>query len=584
MDQQEIRKLARRLDIRDTVKVSQQNDDQTYYEDKFKVKIVTPFHVIRTGTASKIIHNIVSHIQLSNPQVFREPRKHSEKSRESALKVSRLLNYWIKEWIPEIYEIVWDDVLYGEGIGQIDFNNEAYGKTNDGYVYKGDATPIKLTSVNPLITHCLPYDALNPLKVIKSFEIDCSELTSLYSEWSNPKKRLEGSSTGAKYLSYWDDKQKYFEADGEDLSNVQQNIFGFCPFVHFYAGWGKRSADGKPETLAIGRLKDIRGRLEEECEIESRIDSIIGLYANPILQIMKTANDADEADRAELEKTVLGPGATIVTPYGWNQVIYTPAVANAQLFSHLAQVRDALEVDNPSLLSGAPIPGATGRREDIEYEHIKKRYAKLVQNLERGLGVLLGMGLRIIDTMPQGLPVLVKGTVFENGEVLNTEEQITKEDIDGFYDCTVVLNPDEEMENDRDFSKYRMLVNEGKISWKEFLIKGCKKTESEAEDIMAEAIAEQTIMTNPQMQDMRVQEALKQMGATKYLDELKAQGAQTDKMNQALQTQQSLQPQKPKGYRPSEARNPLAAGIIRQVLGESPKAVRNPPTGVTNAK
>jgi hypothetical protein len=566
----EVKSLLKRLEGRDTNKIREQKTDLSFYEDTFEVDITSPFHVIRTGKGARIINDMVSHIQIANPQVFREKIKASESGKESALKVEKFLNYLVRSIIGEIKESIWMSALFGEGLFQVDFNGDAYENSKKGYVHRLGALPVIVSSIDPLIAHCLPYDSLLPEKVIKKFEMDSSEIINMFPEWANPKNRKEGSSNGAKYIAYWDADSKYYEADEETLEE-KLNIFGFCPFVHFYSGFGMKSSGGKPENLAVGRLRRIRGRLIEHCEIESRIDSIIGLYANPIYRIKKTQTDAEDADVDSLKDIVLGPGATLYVPYGYEDQIYTPEVASAQLFAHLAQIERALEVESPSLLSGFPQTSkTTGRQEDIEYSHIQRKYASLIFNLEESLEAVLGMCLKILDTVPQALPVNYKAVVEKDGQKVEKTEDITKEDINGNYDCDVKLNPDEDLEDTIDFQKYRMLVSEGRISWKEFLIKGCKKTESEAEDIMADAIAEQTIMTNPQMQLIRVQEALERMGAQKYLKILEQQAQEQTEMNQALQTYT------PKEPRPSEARNPTAAGVLRQVLNETPQGIRRP--------
>jgi len=571
MDIEEIKKFAKRLERRDSNKTYEQETDKDYYEDKFPVTIAAPFHVVRTGTASTIVDNIVNHITVSNAQVKRPPKKTSEGSRESALKVERFLNNYIKMIAIEIKDAIFNAVLEGEGLFQVEFNNEAYKKDDKGnYVYKGDALPVIVRSIDPMIAHCSPYDSLHPDKVVKMFEMDVGEIWSMFPEWPNPKNRKEGGAVGSKYLAYYDKDIKYFEGDGIDLEQ-KKNVLGFNTFVHFYSGYGRRSHDGQPENLAVGRLRRVRGRLIEECEIESRIDSIIGIYANPILQIMKTSSDADDADEEALREIVIGPGATVVTGYGWNQVIYTPDVATAQLFAHLSQVRGALETENPSLLSGVPSTSrATGRQEDIEFGHISKGYAELIYNLEEALSVVLGMVLRVIDNIPQALPISSWGTVNKNGTEVFTEERITKDDIGGFYDCKVSLNVDKDSMDNADFMKNRMMVNEGHISWKRYLMDGKKMTESEAVDEMTETIAERTILTNPTLEAIRAQEAIKQIGAERYLAEIQNQNEEQGQMSQALGGRS------PK-YRPSEAKNPEAAGIIRQVLGETPNGPRSSP-------
>ena len=573
MDISEIKQFISTMEDLHTARVVEQLTDQDYYDDRFPVGISKPFHIVRTGSAARIIDNIVAHIESSNPQVFREPAKNTESARNSAAKVGRMLNLWAKALVPEITETVWNAALYGEGIFQLEFNSDAYEK--ETYQHIPEKLPILVSSISPIVTFTYPYDALLPNRVVKKFQIDRSLAQELYPEIVDPLS--QGSKT--EYIAYYDDKSKYIEVEGTAAEGgIKRNILGFCPFVHYYSGFGKRTHDGRPEALAVGRLRKLRGTLVQECEVISRIDSIIGLYANPIYQIRQVLADADQTGREELMNTVLGAGVTITEPYGWQGNIYVPDVATAQLFAHLSQIESRLGLESPSILSGvAASSRVSGRQEDIEYGHISKRFAKLVNNLERALEAVFARCLMILDTIPKALPITIRGEVIEKGKKYVKEEQITKEDIAGFYECHVKLNPDQSVEDDRNFMKYRMLVNEGRISWRRFLIEGCNLTEWEADEVIAETLAEAAIRDDPLMRSIRTQEALERMNATRYLRKLQQDKSMNQRMQQELQ---HYQPPEATGYRPTEVKNPMAYEQARQLLGgEIGNGIRRPALG-----
>jgi len=554
-------------------RIAEQLEDQRFYDDTFKTSISEPFHVVHTGTAANVINNIVKHISVANPRVLRSPKGKTEKAREGARKVGILLNSWVDALINELGEALWNAVLRGEGIFQIEFNPDAYGEQGQQYKFKGDQMPIIVTSPDPLTVFCWPYDALNPLRVAKMFDMHIGAISELYPAWSNPKQVNIHSQSGAKYRAYWDDTHRYFEADGEALGKgLHQNIQGFTPFVHFYSGWGKRAADGDPASLAVGKLRKIRHVLQEECEVTSQIDSIIGIYANPIYKITQIDRSAPALGEKELKETIIGPGSILVEPFGWKGEIYTPDVPTAALFAHLGQIQAKLATENPPILSGVPSGAdASGRRTDVEFEHIQKFLQRLINNMERAIAALLGRGLQIIDTQPEALPITVRGIVSHQGKKSVKEETITKEDIDGYYDCIVELNPEEAVEDDRNFMKYRILANEGRISWKRFLMDGMKMTDDEADDVIAEALAERAVRDDPIMQSVRTQEALEQLGMQRYLRQATADNQENQRLQQGLQQAQ----QQGQGLaRPSEARNPQALDVVRQMM-ESPRAPRN---------
>jgi len=555
-------------------RITEQGKDVQYYSDEFEVGIVAPFHVVRTGSSARIVDTIVSHVGASKSQVFRDPQKTTEKARESALKVSRMLQMWSDAFISEDIESLYNAVLLGEGIFQIEFNPNAYKKTKGGYLYKGEDLPVIITSPDPMTVFCWPYDTLLPAQVAKMFDMNASIVEELFPAWVNPKKARKDSNS-VKYRGYWDDSIRYFDAGKIPLKEQEPNVLGFCPFVHYHSGFGKRSADGNPASLAVGRLRKLRGLLREDCELTSRIDSIIALYANPIRHITQTVVDAGDVDLNALKAEIIGPGATSVTPYGFTSEIIIPTLNMGPLFAHLAEVQQRLGLESPSIMSGvASSSRVSGRQEDIEFEHIQKRFNRLIKNFELAKAAVLSRGLQILDTQPQALPITIRGTVIENGESVFKEEQITKEDIDGYYECRVELNPEEALEDDRNYAKYKQLVDAGRISWKEFLMKGMKKTEWETEDSMAQTLAETAILTDPMMSAARTQEALEQMGMGRFVKKAQEQ----EDMNQRYQKELSEAGRKTPQPRGSEAFDPSSKEYLRQVmLGEFPKPNRRTP-------
>jgi len=107
----------------------------------------------------------------------------------------------------------------------------------------------------------------------------------------------------------------------------------------------------------------------------------------------------------------------------------------------------------------------------------------------------------------------------------------------------------------------RILVNEQKISWQRFLIEYMGKTQDEADQIIAEALAEDAIMTNPALRAIRHKEAIAQIGAEGMLKEAEQDVAEQQEMVEGLEGAPT-----PKA-RPSEAANPLAKDTLRQSMG-----------------
>ena len=548
----------------------EQETDQDYYDDNFSVSIKDPYHVRRTGTAARIVDSITDHISTSNPQAFREPRKKTEKEEERAAKVARLLNHWLPLLIDEIEESIKNNNLRGEAFLQIEYN-ENYDPKDD------KSLPIIITAPDPMNIYSDPYEVNGvPRRVVKSCKMAVGQVEAMFPNWKNPEKRGAGDKEGVDYLAYWSKDWRYIEADKEPLTkgDIQSNVFNFVPLVHCYSGYGKRSPEGKPETKAVGRLRKVRGGLEEECETESRADSIIGLHANPVIVLKPTDANAEVPDEADIE---LSPGRVLILDYGWDYEIRQadPNII-VPILQHLNQIRQRLGLEVPPIAMGLPSTSrATGRQEDIYGEHFARKYAKLINNVERMWATALGMGLRILDTVPALLPITVRATVLEDGKPVRKEETITKEDIDGYYDCKVELRAEDELIHDRKVMLGRTLVNEGRIDWRTFLIEYVGYTENKAEDVINQTLADQAILTDPAIRGIITREVLEKLGMQRYLKELEAQAQRQQQMQQAM-----AQTSAPQG-RPSEARNPAAAGITRQMLGETPYGARESSAGYT---
>jgi hypothetical protein len=559
MNIDEIRKFATDIQQFHSTRIKEQELDQQFYDDVFPVDIIEPFHVTRTGTGARIVDAVVDHIELATPQVFREPRKNTDGARKSALKISKFLNHLIKAWMPEIEELYKNGAGPGDFIGLVQYNDKYRNDLENGI-------PILFDAPNPMNMFCYPSYALVPSQVVKKVTMKSMAIRELAPEW-NGDVNTDGN---VEYLAYWDNNTRYIEAGNSPLyptkNNDYPNYLGFVPIVHGHSGFGKRSSDGDPASMAVGLLRRIRNTLTAECETQSRIDSIIALYANPIFIYQAPADGQDHSGECKaLEEAIIGPGQNLNLPPGFTYELYVPNVGASQLFEYLYQLKSQIQLYNPPIMQGVTDSGSTGRLADIQYEHIAKKPSKLVRNVERALAEALGMALRILERTPQALPVTVMATEIKDGKEYKTEETITKEDIDGYYDCTVTLNPDKELENDRLIMLGRILVNEGRVSWKYFLTHYMHKTEDEADDMMAEAIAEIAVKTSPMLSQVRDMKALEQIGAADMAKKLQLEQQGNMKAQQTVQES---------GYRPSEATQPGSMDALRQVLQATPTGVR----------
>ena len=544
---------------------TEQGTDQDYYDDIFKSHIKAPYHEVRTGTAAKIVDTVVQHINTSNPQASRAPRKNTQKEKERAAKVSRFLNYWLELLIDETEEVVKNCCLMGEAFWQIEYNSK-WEKGDEGL-------PVMITAPDPTVVFPSPIEINGvPRDVIKTYEAMVSDIIQTYPNWSNPNKKDETNKI--EFMAYYSGEERYFEAGGEALFKqvVQKNALRITPFVHCYSGLGKRTADGSPEKHAMGLLRKRRGRLVEECDIESRLDSIVGLFANPVIILKPLSAGAESPPEDSID---LSPGSVVILPPDWEFEIRQGDAPKPELYSHLAQIRGALGVELPPVSMGMASGSRTsGRLEDILGEHYQTKYNKMVSNIERSLSTALGIGLKLLEESDI-LPITVRMSIVEGDSSVNKEEVITKQDIDGYYDCKVELKAPDILANDRKAMLYRTLRNERHIDWETLLTEGLGYTQEKAGDIITQTIADTFFLEDPTMRGIVVREALETLGMQKYLKEIEEDQDKQQEIKAGLD-------QAPQGgsTRPSEARNPSASGITRQMLDQTPVGVRNSPEGM----
>ena len=555
MDVDEIEKYKSQQEQYHSIRIKDQKKAQKYYDDDFDVNIKDPEKVTRVGDGAYMVDNIVEHITTAKPQVSREPHKKTEKAKESAIKVANFLDHVLDKSIEEIDEGIKNQLLRGENWWQVEYNVN-YDKTNP------DSLPINLYCPDPLIVLGDAYEVKGePSRVIKSYQMPFRMVKELYPDWKNPRRKK--TTDMVDFLFYLDPKEQYFSADKEPLLDppISPNLLGFVTLVHSYSGLGKRST--KPENRAVNKLKNSMGLIKQICENESSLDSIIKLWASPYGVFTHTQDNVTLTE--DIEQIDLSPGHNIEVPFGMSFDVHQGSSPPAEMFARVAQLRGRLGLDAPPLMSGAPSgAGASGRREDILAELIKEKYEKLINNFTRALAKALGMYLRILDKTPGLLPITIRATKIIDGQSVRLESQITKEDIDGYYECSVKLEPDEAIKKARNAMLYRALAKENRVSWKTMLMKGLGYSEVEADEEINETLAEMAWKTNPVLLEMVLQEAAEEAGMGQRLAELKQR------------MQQQGEGTQPRNFVTQE---PGSSGAVRQMTNESNIAREQPDTG-----
>lgn len=553
---QEIRDLkAYLVDDLHGGRVSQQQTDQSFYEDSFTVPDVPhPFQIYRSGKAARMVDRAVEQIITSNPQVFRIVKKESEY--EANQRVMALLNKWIKLCVFAIDECAKKSMVRGEAWLHPVLSGE-WDKE------EGRGMPVKFEVPDPLIVFAdyTEEEYGIPSEVIIFCEKHIDPIQEIFPNW----KPKDSRSKKVKWLEWWSKEARYFEADGIPVlpDEIQKNILKFVPFGHCYAGFGMSSPDGKPESLVISRLTRVRDRLLQQCTVDSDITSSIHQLTFPYLNLILPENTKAAGDIKEKYK--MGPRAF--------NILYLPDGAklqkgeilppSAEVFQHSERIERYLTEDDPLVLGGVRTGESSGRQTDILGSWASKRYDKFVANIQGLFAIGLGMALRMVDTIPRTYP----------------KDDLHKNDINGNYTCEVLLKSDNPLDRERLIAQGSRLFANKQISHKRFLIDHYGMTDEQADEEITDILIDQATIYNPMFSEMIGLEFAQERGLESRYDSIKKRRQQLEARLAGL-GQTPTTP--PAGGRSPEVETPTGQEAYDMALAQ--RGQRMPPTEYTRGE
>lgn len=501
-------------------RVREQLIDRDYIEDKFKLPhIKEPYAEVKLGTAFRMVNTPANHIITSNPQVYVEAISPSEKARERQQKRGSLLNHWadmLTRQNPQPYkESVKNALQRGEGWIHI-VNNSAY---REETLFK-ETLPVVFAVPDPLIIYASPNERNGvPEEVIVYYQRDYKTVMNRYEHWPNPKNR-NGSNKFVSWFEYWSADMRYFEADEEPVTGYSKskkrysdgqeiNILSFVPFVHFYSGYGKAGPEGKPEDLAVSRIRFNRGLIMEKAEVRSSISSQLKLHAVTRVDVEET-----EAHQGDPEFTYsLDAGAMNLIPKGYRVNEHLGSEPGSQVFQHAYNINSEIEMDSPPILSGITT-GSSGRQDDIAVKQGIAQFESVVDNVGIAWSTAFKMGLHVLKSVPGLLPVTVRALKPSDG--VKKLVTVEAEDIDD-TECEVMLKAKDPIEDKAMALQGNREQQSGIIDWETNLTKYHGFTSDEARDIMNKAMVDKMILSNPILQNAIAIKAMKDLGMEQYL-------------------------------------------------------------------
>jgi len=386
-----------------------------YYELDFDAGIPTKlgYEQITPPSARDWIDVGVRHFTLDNPKAQAFPRGNSDTSRAKDAVVESFLNFWLRRIIFQIKDAAKKLPLRGEaflklsmddtylGIEAQDVSEEEKKELRDKRLFH---FPLKMTVVDPVNVYSSPvHDGLCPADVIECFGMTVAEAQSLCErngwDWKTEKK----STKIVYFLSYISSKWRCFMFSESETPGgftpvlkpeVQPNILGFCPYVHIPSGYGNSDYEGKPESLYRSILDGKQDMLRAECRMLSQIDALNARFAWWLIKVI-----GEEEDVKVLYpdgKVKLSPGEIIRESEQVKVEILKGENPPSGLFQELAAV--SARAQPPAVLAGTRPTGVySGQAIEDLISTSKPLYKSAFKNLEDGLAVVMGMGLRILD-------------------------------------------------------------------------------------------------------------------------------------------------------------------------------------------
>lgn len=523
-----------------------------YYELKFKAGIPTKagYKQITPPSAREWIDVGVRLYTLDNPKVIVWPRGKGDDARAKDAKVEAFCNFWVKRIILQIKDAAKKLPLRGEvflkpSMDDIYFGNKDYKGIPMEELLSAESSgdkdlirlkaeyenkrlfhfPLKMDVIDPVNVYASPaHEGLVPRGVIECYNITVSEALDLCQcndwHWTTTKK----STQLVTWFSYISDEWRCFmigeSKDAKDFKpilepEVQPNILGFCNYVHPPSGYGNSDYDGKPESLYRSLLSGKEDMFDAESRVLSQIDAIDARFAWWIIKVIGEQEFVEQIYPKGTKITV-NPEEVIRETENVKVEILKGESPPPGLFQEFAIITNRAQP--PAVLGGGRpigVPSAQGIEDLIGIG--KPIYKTPFKNLEDALGIMVGMGLKIIDTVYKH-PVAFKDMSTEGKRELIT---LKPEDIDGHYDCEVQLLAEPPEATQIRKTQGSNLRRAGDISLETCLTKYHDMSKEEVRHEIARIIAERAVQ-EPGMREFIVRDAMKMLGMEQALAELDA--------------------------------------------------------------
>ena len=519
-----------------------QKDIDEFYELTFSAQVPKRYPTRKPSTARDWIDAGVRHFTLDNPKMTVYARRNSDEGRRQAGSLETWGNFFLKQSRKQIKDVAKKVLLRGEGIIKLNMDDTYFGDYDGRSVDSLDVRelmeyrekrlyhfPLYLTIPDPINIYCsTAHDGLMPLEVMECFEITVSEAEALCRKngWIFDSK-FRRADEKVTWISYYSCDWRCFILDDVAVlrGEVQRNIFGFVPYVHFSAMAGQTGYDGKPEYEYRPLIHGKQDMFIMESRMLSFIDAINARHAFPRYKFRGNP----EIIKQHYPKGVpTDPDELLIEiPDQMEIDVLSGDKPPEGLFAEFGIMQQLAAA--PAAISGIRPTGVySGAHQETLIATAKSQYKDAFMSLQEALAVILGMGLRIIEQTYRH-DVMIKNLSADSPKVY----QILKvTDIKGYYDCEVALLAEPPEATDTRKGLGKALRQGGSISKLAELRDYHDMSQAEIDEELAQQYAEKT-MEDPLVQGAMGRDALEMLGMEKAAQAIKKIDAQTAALGKA---------------------------------------------------
>lgn len=511
-------------------RVKEQNTDLGFFNDDYPLPLVKDKdYALRTGYVSGMVNGVTGQIISDNPRVFTKSRKETSTLQEASNRIASEMNRWAKYLqgysINPYSESFKNKNIYGENWIYVVHNRQLalWDEKVSWQEALPDAVPIHFILYDPTVVFSDPSEDIGgkPKRVVVSYKRTIGDILASYPKWTKRENRPFHEEV--EFLFYVDKEAMYAEADMEPLFRdikgeyasgigVRQNPYGLVPFTHTYSGWGKETADRKPELLAFGRVRMMRDMIVEDSTMRSNFSYNFTKFAHRAKTLINRTGQPVGADAFKEYQDMPDAISEIVLPPGEADfTVDESQLFEAPVFAYADRLRADLAMEYPMPLRGVAT-GTSGRQEDILRGSGLVLYNAPLLNTEREWAEAFDIGMQICYKLPGMKP-----------------PKLQEDDIRSYSEVTVKIRREDPTELSRKAADGDRAYQNGIIDHETNLVENRGKTKEEARLIKSRLLADDVERNDPTLRMLIARQMAQEIGLEDEYEALKAEMAEREK-------------------------------------------------------